>query len=245
MQDKLLAVILLLCIASQLQAADHPVPPEFSTSVALSNRDINRIACPGTINDLIFSEEKGIVGHFSRNNAFIKFKIEQQGNERLYATEPSELFVICDQAVYTLIATPKNISSATIWLAPPPEKRIQVNIDAYAELPLEKQVLRLIREAYSDTLQSGYRLSQLTGRSLYIGRFEVKPIRQVLVDGIGLSLKEYTATSKTDTPASLNEETLLKAFIGKNLLAVAIASPEILPGESSKVFIVERQEQLQ
>jgi conjugal transfer pilus assembly protein TraK len=233
----------MLALACQLQAAEHPIPPEFPTSATFSNRDINRIACPGTINDLIFSEEKGIVGHFSHNNAFIKFKIEQQGTETLYATQPSELFVVCDQTVYTLIATPKNIPSATIWLAPPPDKRIRENIEIYAGLPLERQVLRLIREAYSDTLQSGYRLSQLTSKPLFIGRFEVKPIRRVLVDGIGLCLKEYIATSMTDTPAVLKEESLIKAFIGKNLMSVAIDTPEILPGESSRVFLVERQEQ--
>ena len=53
--------------------------------------DINRIVCPGPMNDLIFSQEKGMTGHFSGNNGFIKFKIEDSGDDYVYADTQSEL----------------------------------------------------------------------------------------------------------------------------------------------------------
>jgi len=63
-------------------AFDEPVPVNFiaaemPTIVQLSNRDINRIVCSGPMSDLIFSEEKGVTGHFSGNSAFIKFKAKR------------------------------------------------------------------------------------------------------------------------------------------------------------------------
>ena len=54
-------------------AFDEPVPVNFiaaemPTIVQLSNRDINRIVCSGPMSDLIYSEEKGVTGHFSGNS---------------------------------------------------------------------------------------------------------------------------------------------------------------------------------
>jgi len=94
---------------------DNPTPvsfiaPEMPTIVQLSNRDINRIVCSGPMSDLIFSEEKGVTGHFAGNNAFIKFKAEELNGLLTYAETPSELFVVCNGAVYTLIADNKQLA---------------------------------------------------------------------------------------------------------------------------------------
>ncbi len=99
--------------------ADTVISAEIPTAVELSNMDINRIVCSGPMTDLIFSQEKGMTGHFSGNNAFIKFKIEDMGGEYIYADEQSELFVVCNNTVYTLIVTPTDIPSVTIRLASP------------------------------------------------------------------------------------------------------------------------------
>ena len=37
--------------------AENVIPAEVPTAVELSNTDINRIVCPGPMNDLIFSKE--------------------------------------------------------------------------------------------------------------------------------------------------------------------------------------------
>ena len=65
-------------IAGSPALAEDGVPAEVPTMVELSGKEINRIVCPGQMSDLIFSKEKGITGHFSGNNAFIKFTIEDK-----------------------------------------------------------------------------------------------------------------------------------------------------------------------
>ena len=126
--------------------ADSVITPEVPTIVELSNHDINRIVCPGQMTDLIFSKEKGLTGHFSGNNAFIKFKIEDSGDEYIYADTPSELFVVCNSAVYTLIVAPMDISSVTVRLSSPKGDTFKKNIVHYKNLPLEKQALQIIRK---------------------------------------------------------------------------------------------------
>ncbi len=84
-----IAAILIISAAGNC-LADTTIPAEIPTAVELSNIDINRIVCPGPMSDLIYSQEKGMTGHFSGNNAFIKFKIEDVGGEYSYADEQSE-----------------------------------------------------------------------------------------------------------------------------------------------------------
>jgi len=119
--------------------ANEVIPAEIPTAVELSNMDINRIVCPGSMSDLIFSQEKGMTGHFSGNNAFVKFKIEDINGEYFYADEQSELFIVCNNTVYTLIVTPTDIPSVTLRLASPKGDYFQKNIAHYKNLPLEKQ----------------------------------------------------------------------------------------------------------
>ena len=95
------------------------ISPDMPSIVQLSNRDINRIVCSGPMSDLIYSEEKGVTGHFSGNSAFIKFKAEDLDGQLTYAETPSELFIVCNGAVYTLIAEPNATSSVTLHLAAP------------------------------------------------------------------------------------------------------------------------------
>jgi conjugal transfer pilus assembly protein TraK len=173
-----LTAALLAMIAGNCQA-DTVIPAEIPTAVELSNMDINRIVCSGPMTDLIFSQEKGMTGHFSGNNAFIKFKIEDMGGEYIYADEQSELFVVCNNTVYNLIVTPTDIPSVTIRLASPKGDSFKKNIAHYKNLPLEKQALQIIREAYDGTYPSSYRVSEPA---------KVETLSPD-VDGVGLRLK--------------------------------------------------------
>ena len=141
-----LAVGCSLLLAAGQCLAENGVPAEVPTLVELSSREINRIVCPGPMTDLIFSEEKGLTGHFSGNNAFIKFTAEEANGKRTYPEEPSEIYAICNGAVYTLIATPTETSAVTVRLAAAKAETVAENLERYRNLPLEKQALQLLRE---------------------------------------------------------------------------------------------------
>jgi hypothetical protein len=101
---------------AELQA--RTVTPEVSTAVTLSNSDINRITCREEIKDVVFSREKGLSVKTVGKDAFVKFLITRKDEKEVYSSTPSELFVVCGENVYNLIALPKRVPSQTVRLSP-------------------------------------------------------------------------------------------------------------------------------
>ena len=243
MKFKLLFTASVLLFATNV-LADNVVTAEIPTVIELSNHDINRIVCPGSMSDLIFSQEKGMTGHFSGNNAFIKFKIEDAGGEYNYADQDSELFVVCNGAVYTLIVTPRDIPSATIRLASPQQKSFKQNINHYKNMPLEKQALQVIREAYDENYPSSYRVIDSSETIELCPRIKTTLIQAVDVDGVGLRLKKYLIAAIGPEQNYVDEKLFVSPLISNSLLAVAVNDHTLNPGETSTVFIVEKKEQV-
>jgi conjugal transfer pilus assembly protein TraK len=244
--SKFIAVFLLVVCAVPALAkeppASGPIPAEITTAVALSSSDINRIVCPGTVNDLIFSEEKGIEGHFAGNSAFVKFKITKKGDELSYATTPTELYVICNNAVYSLIATPKRIPAVTLRLAPVGTDRLKANIARFQGLAFEKKVLQLVREAYTGQYPESYRLSAVDIPVNLSADLLVRLYRVVDIEGAGFRVKEFSVRAAgKDKGLQLDEKMFLKPDMGEGIAAVAVERHRIGPGESTRVFVVERK----
>ena len=224
--------------------ANTVIQAEIPTSVTLSNKDINRIVCPGPMNDLIFSQEKAMTGHFSGNNGFIKFKIEDSGNEYIYAETQSELFVVCNNAVYTLLVTPANIPSVTLRLASPAGDSFKKNIAHYQNMPLEKQALLLIREAYHGTYPTSYRISEATRKVSLSSDLVVQLLQVVDVDGVGLRLKKYLVKSLSKNSIEVNEQRFLSSLISQSILAVSVENHTLKPDQSTMVFVVDQKERV-
>ena len=235
----------LLALNSVDLHAETVIPAEIPTAVQLSNMDINRIVCPGPMSDLIFSQEKAMTGHFSGNNAFIKFKIEEVGGEYLYAEEQSELFVVCNNTVYTLIVTPTDTPSVTLRLASPKGETFKQNIAHYKNLPLEKQALQIIREAYEETYPTSYRVTEPSIVESISPDLDVRLAQVVDVDGVGLRLKKYAVTSLAHEQRILDEKSFLSSSVSQSLLAVAIEDHHLQSGQTTRVFVVEQKGQVQ
>ncbi len=239
-----LAAALLIMTVGNCRA-DTVIPAEIPTAVELSNVDINRIVCSGPMTDLIFSREKGMTGHFSGNNAFVKFKIEDRGGEYIYADEQSELFVVCNNTVYTLIVTPTKIPSVTIRLASPKGDSFRKNIAHYKNLPLEKQALQIIREAYDGAYPASYRVSEPAKVEALSPDLEITLTQVVDVDGVGLRLKKYSVKSLAQNPVTVGEKLFLTSSVSGSILAVAIEDHNLNAGETTRVFVVDQKEQPQ
>lgn len=242
---KIVPVAASLLILATTVHADNVIPAEVPTPIELSNHDINRIVCPGPMNDLIFSKEKGITGHFSGNNAFIKFKIEDGGDEYVYADTPNELFVVCNGAVYTLIATPKDISSVTLRLASAKGDTFKKNIAHYKKMPLEKQALQIIREAYEGTCPSSYRVTSLPKQIALSPELETTLLQTVDVEGVGLRLRQYRVKSLAAKQVKVDEKMFLSSSISNSILAVAVEDHSLAAGATTRVFVVEKKEMAQ
>ncbi len=244
----LAAILVCACQAmADERGTSSAILPEVTTAVDLSNTDVNRITCPGEITDLIFSSEKGVEGHFTGNNAFVKFKLKKTGHEEIYSNRPTELFVVCNGSVYTLIATPKRIPSVTLRLSAGSGNNIKKNMDHYEGLPFEKRILRLIREAYLGEYPKSYRMTAANVQVNLSADLQVTLKRVVDVEGQGFRLKEYhvTATPEVDEARiAIEEKDFLRADIGEKIIAVAVERQTLAPSESTRVFVVEKKEGL-
>lgn len=243
------AILIVLISAATLTGienihAEAVIPAEVPTTVELSNTDINRIICPGPMNDLIFSKEKGMTGHFAGKNAFIKFKIEDNGIGYVYADMPSELFVVCNNSVYTLIVTPMEIPSVTLRLASPRGDIFKKNIALYKNLPIEKRALQIIGEAYNGNYPSSYQIAEPDRKIALSTELETTLNQVVDVDGVGLRLKKYLIKSLAKKAITFDEKTFLSPSISSSILAVAVENHTLAPGETTRVFVVEQKEQV-
>ena len=234
-----------LLLVSGNALAGQGVPAEVPTMVELSGREINRIVCPGQMTDLIFSEEKGLTGHFSGNNAFIKFTAEEVGGKLKYSKEPSEIYVVCNGSVYTIIGAPTEINAATVRLALPKSETVEKNIARYKNMPLEKQALQLIKEARSGAFPSSYQVIDKAMPVSLCPDLDLVQQQIVEVEGVGLRLKTFKATSRLITDIDLEEKTFLSSAVGNPILAVAVEQHTLKPKQSTRVFVVEKKEALQ
>jgi len=223
------------------------VLPEIAVPVEMSSMDINRVACPNElqIQDVIFSQEKGVKVKANGSNAFVKFPYRVTNGEKKYATDPTELYIACGENIYNLIVYPKRIPSQTIRLSTGKLKNIKQNASLMGGLPLEKKTLMLIKLAYTDNLPESFDgITPNKNFKIFKG-IQLTLKRQVLVEGEGLRLKEYHATNNKDIQPGddeylrLNEKDFMLTELTTNTIAIAMDKPNIRKGETTRLFIVE------
>ena len=206
------------------------VKPERTTIIELSNTDINRIHCEsGDINDVYFSEEKGVSVTTDKDNAWIKFLIREKRNtagdpENEYITDRTEFYVTCDGEVYTLLAHPVNTTAKSILLTRGEGDRIARNIAIYEDMPLEERAILLTHKVIKDTLDDSYTVkSSVESFAIALddgSHLSIRKVRDIAVDGMGLALHEYSLSGAGEI--MLDEKMLMHPSFGDNILALTL-----------------------
>lgn len=235
----------LVLVVSQSASADVTVSPETVTAVEMSNTDVNRVVCSnGVVNDAFFSQEKGVTVTNNGSSAFVKFLIKRDGvNPDVYASVRAEFYIVCDGAVYTLMATPKKIGAQTIWLAPGAKERIDRNLAEYGPQVEEDRAVSLTLAVMQDQIPDSYRVSQ-TGYDDMMWYENVVPgakvakRRDVRVEGIGFTLTEYWIQPNDDL--QLDEGMLLNEWFGNAIFAITFDSLNGKANRISRAFVVNR-----
>jgi conjugal transfer pilus assembly protein TraK len=254
----LVAFALGLILAASAGAAEpEPVPepdlpfrnvvvhPETPTVVEMSSTDVNRVTCAEPIQDVVYSAEKGVSVRFLDREAFVKFLVRKKGTETIHATDPTELYVVCGGAVYTLIAQPRRIPPPPIRLAAPKGDAVRENREHLAGLPRELKLVTLIREAYTGELPESYLVRALNRPVALSPDLTVVVRRLVVVEGEGLQVKELHVTAKPEPKPDGVERRLAEPLFADPALgperkaAVAIEKTNLQPGETTRVFVVE------
>ena len=233
------ASLIVLLFSSTINAA--PLKPEQTHSISLSNRDVNRIVCQnGSINDVYYSQEKAIQVTNAGDNAFVKFLVKDNGVDKEYVRTKSEFYVVCNGDVYTLIASPKNISARTIYLGNPVKNKMETNIELFAPLTIEEQTVFLTNKVFTGDIPDSFNVKKVTGIWKNYGNgLKVRPIRKYSVEGVGLNLIEYQIAAYTSQ--QLRETDFLSSTLSPNIIGVTIHPLKINTGETSRLFLVEKE----
>jgi len=119
---------------------------------------------------------------------------------------------------------------------------LKENIAHHKNLPLEKQALQIIREAYNGTYPSSYRVTESNRQITLSSDLEASLLQAVDVDGVGLQLKKFQIQSLASCRISVDEKAFLSPSISNSILAIAVEDHSLQPGEATRVFVVEKKE---
>ena len=217
------------------------VMPEVAQPVELSSSDVNRITCQGEIKDVVYSREKGITVKFSGRDAFVKFRTGLKDGKTTYSTTPSEIFVVCGDNVYSLIALPKRIPARSIRLSPGKTENIRKNRSLFGALPFEKKVLSAIRSLYTEEIPESFTVSTPNKRIDLFRDLDIVLARVAVVEGEGIQVKEYRGTlaGGDKDRIELGEKDFLRNEISTDPIAVSLDRLVLKKGEILRAFVVE------
>jgi len=218
------------------------ITPEIPTAVRVSARDINRVTCrAGEIKDIVYSKEKGMTVSFSGKDAYIKYKYIKKGNKTIYPSV-TEMYIVCGDATYNLIAVPELIPSKTIQLSAGESEKIRKNKKYFSGMPSEKKIMTLIRAVCTDDLPESFTLEKqpFTDISQYEELY-ITPTRTVTASGEGIRVSEYIIKIRADAKRQeieLDERDFME--IATNPIALAIDKLKIKKGDTARMFICEQ-----
>lgn len=233
--------------------------PEQSTSVAVSDRDINRIHCAGGLADVLWSQEKPVSVTTDANNVFLKFLAKRVGERETRATAPVDLHVFCAGEVYTLILTPHPMDSVTLRLGNPVKQAALAIHEQWGALPLEEKVKRLTLAVYREELPSSFQkqimdvdaraqrliglesaeLTRSSGVPIWTNVF-VRAISKVQAPGIGLSATEYEVQPR-QFPLTFSERDFLNAYFGNDIVGITVHPLTVTEEQrTARLIVIER-----
>ena len=218
------------------------IPPEVATKIRLSSSDLNRISCSSEIKDALTSTEKGVVIKITGKDAFIKFKVTKRGDKLVYSTTPTELYVVCGDETYSMVAVPQRIPSQTIRLSSGKERKIKDNVALYSGLPFEKMMLKAIQDVYTEQIPDSYTVTKMEKRFDSYREIRLVLKRVVDVEGEGLRIKEYLVSPKDGIKEfRMNEKMFIRTELAENPVAVSIERHVLRPGDTTRAFVVEQR----
>lgn len=220
--------------------------PDQTSTVRLSNRDVNHVVCVGgEVEDVKFSAEKAIAVERAGSDAWIKFLVKEIDDmgavTRTYVTTPSEFFISCNGAIYPIYAEPSDIPAQTVTLVPGRPQRARANEDLLGPLVEEERAISISLAMLQDRVPASF--TEVAPRS---GNITVQAMpsatlierRRLAIEGSGLSASEYHLTSDSD--ATLEERQFLDRGLGADIFAVTLDRLSLKAGESARLIVIRR-----
>lgn len=220
--------------------------PDQTSTIRLSNRDINHVICAGgEIEDVKFSAEKAIAVERAGSDAWIKFLVREIDDAgmvtRSFVTTPSEFFVTCNGAVYPLYAEPSDIPAQTVMLQPGTPQRARANEELLGPLVEEERAISITLAMLQDRIPGSFTsVAPRSGtiRLVSLPDAAIEERQRIEIDGSGLSASEYLVSVSSE--AVLDERRFLDSALGANIFAVTLDRGNLSAGETARLIVVRR-----
>ena len=165
----------------------------------------------------------------------MKFLVVKKDGKDLYSTVPSELYFVCDGAVYTMIASPARIPAQTVQLTPGKAGTARKNIELYGELPFEKKIITIVKRVYMNDVPDSF-TKTVVGRKMDLFKdLEVILRATYAIEGEGLRVKEFEVRimpTSTVQSVSYKENDFLRTEVSLHPVAVSVESMSLEEGRN-------------
>ncbi|WIW89558.1 type-F conjugative transfer system secretin TraK [Sphingobium sp. V4] len=233
-------------MAGPAEAQSITALPDQTSSIRLSNHDINHVVCEGgEIEDVKFSQEKGIAVERAGSDAWIKFLVKEVESEgaptRTYATAASEFFITCNGAVYPLYAEPSEIPAQTVILTPGAAQRARANADLLGPLVEEERAVSITLSLLQDRVPASFSEVAPAAQDFALPSLPAASLherRRLSIDGVGLSASEYLV--RVSTAQRIDERAFLISTLGANIFAVTLDRTDLRAGDTARLIVVRR-----
>ncbi|GHG07070.1 TraK domain-containing protein [Thalassotalea marina] len=244
MKSSYLNAILFLGVCFQASAQNSIVHPEVETNITLSSTNPNRFNCTdGIVNDMAFPDDFPISAKAKDGNLYVSYTKYQEANGDVKTVKKKHtLHVVCDSKVYTMIVHPIEGQGRTIRLGDPITSQLKKNSKLLREKSEDELIANLVLAAYHNDLPPNFTVSS-SNKSMknVIAGITFDEIRNISLNGVGLSLKEYIVTGE---PGSLIPPKLIVEqgkYFSDRLRGVSI-KPERLPENGkARLFVLENK----
>lgn len=243
---RLCASLMVMGFAFPAHAQRITALPDQTSTIRLSNHDINHVICQGgDVEDVKFSSEKAISVERGGSDAWIKFLVKEVSSDgeptRTFVTTPSEFFVACNGAVYPLYAEPSDIPAQTVVLVPGASQRARANEALLGPLVEEERAVSITMALLQDRVPASFTEVAVATQDFVLPSLasaQLHERRRIAVDGAGLSASEYLV--HVDTDAKLDERQFLLSRLGANIFAITLDRSDLRKGDTARLVIVRR-----
>ncbi|MEM3423139.1 MAG: type-F conjugative transfer system secretin TraK [Nitrososphaeria archaeon] len=219
----------------------YVIAPERTTMIQMSSVDINRIICPLPVQDVVFSEEKGVKVKVIDRNVFVKFQVKKIEEKVEYSTTPIDIHVVCNNKVYSLIGFPRKIPAVIVYLEDK-ELSLKEKVQETSSLNYEEKLAYYVKQFFSGKIPFGAEFIPGDIKHDLYKDLIIHEKGSYVLEGEGLALKFFTVQYVGAEPyVDINERMFLKESLTKSPLAVSLEKLRLNKGETSSLLIVEKK----
>ncbi|ADU66192.1 hypothetical protein Selin_1458 [Desulfurispirillum indicum S5] len=245
MKRTIATLFTLLCLPLYSAAT---IKPDIPTPIELSNLEPNRILCPigDHVSQIVFADDKPLTVQYQNTQAFLQFKhavvSDETGNEveRLHYSESTDLYAICGDDVYHLVASPKAIRGQTIRLGDPGLQNIRNTLADFRQLDIVDRAQHIVERAYTENLPTSWQVWNERKEPLdQFDQITAHHRRTIEAPGTGLQLREYVIISK-QSGVELTERDFIHPPFTHHPFFISLVDHRLQKGEQTRLFVVER-----